>query len=141
MIMKREISKCKVDHSKSAASLRISISDISINADGSFEMHHTRHSLERTKKRGISERHLANLFGFGSCYEKQGLQYFVLSNKEVVSESLDIKINDTLVAVVKDDIILTSYYTNRISGHRHISKKSKQFSKRKSISDFKFGNN
>jgi hypothetical protein len=127
--MKRDVPKCMINHSSTQTGLCVNISDTSIDADGSFEMHHTHHSLARIKKRGIREEHLANLFGFGSCYEKQGLQYYVLSNKEVNCENLNIKLNDTLVAVVKDNIIITSYYTNKISGHRYINKKSKQYIK------------
>jgi|JI7StandDraft_1071085.scaffolds.fasta_scaffold299402_2 hypothetical protein len=127
--MRKANSKCTVCHSNTRTSLQINISDKAILKDGSFEMHHTWHSKERTKKRGISDKHLANLLGFGSCYEKQGLQYYVLSNKEIRSENLDLEINDSLVAVVKDDIILTTYYTSKLSGHKHISKKSKRLTK------------
>ena len=127
--MKSKTQKCTVNYSNTDSTLSVNISDTSINADGSFELHHTFHSLNRTKKRGISEKLLANLIGFGKCYQKQGLLYYVLSNKEVEFDSLDVEINDSLVAVVKDDVIITSYYTSKTSGHRHINKKGKQFHK------------
>ena len=110
--------------------LKITLSDPIINKTGSFELSHTYHSLERIKRRGISDKLLANLFLYGTCIEKQGLQYYILGKKEISQQNLNLVIPGAVVAVVKNEIILTSYLSKKsTSVYRHIDKKSKYFIK------------
>ena len=110
--------------------LKITLFDPIINKIGSFELNHTFHSLERIKRRGISDKLLANLFLYGTCIEKQGLQYYILGKKEISQQNLDFVIPGAVVAVVKNEIILTSYLSKKsTSVYRHIDKKSKYFIK------------
>ena len=113
-----------------STNLKITLSDPIINKIGSFELSHTYHSLERIKRRGISDKLLANLFLYGTCIEKQGLQYYILGKKEISQQNLDLVIPGAVVAVVKNEIILTSYLSKKsTSVYRHIDKKSKYFIK------------
>jgi hypothetical protein len=119
-----------VEEGAIGTNLKITLSDPIINKTGSFELSHTYHSLERIKRRGISDKLLANLFLYGTCIEKQGLQYYILGKKEISQQNLDLVIPGAVVAVVKNEIILTSYLSKkRTSVYRHIDKKSKYFIK------------
>ena len=126
--MKKTLSNINLDHFASKDGIQVSVSDSYIKANGSFEVIHTYHSFTRSKKRGINDGLLANILTFGTCYEKQGLQFYVLSNKEIKDNNLQIELNGSLVAILKDNILITTYYTRSKSGHRYIHKKDKEYS-------------
>lgn len=90
-----------------------------------FEFFHSNHSSLRSRTRGINNKYLSLVIAYGSQYQKQGLLYYVLGKKEITKYNLDISINDCLVVIIKSDILITTYFTKNISGHRYIKKKSK----------------
>lgn len=127
--MKKEIKPCILSYKYKQNKIVMRLKDNELDISGVFEVNHTYHSLKRSQKRGINEKMISNLLCYGSIYEKQGLQYFVLGDKEIKKEGLEISLNSSLVAVLKNDVILTTYYTNKISGYRHVQKKSKEYYK------------
>ena len=124
--MKKGPKPCILSYKFNDKVIQVGLRDNELGKYGDFEVSHTNHSLKRSIKRGITDKILSNLLSYGSCIQKQGLQYYILSKKEIKKEGLDIHLNNTVVAVVKDNIIITTYYTNKVSGHRHVQKKSKE---------------
>lgn len=108
---------------KNISNLNISLSHPDAEATQELHFTYTHHASYRSSKRNISPKLIAAVLAFGEVYQKQGYEYHILGKKELDIFGLSFQLDDTLVVVMKNDIIITAYYAN--NGFKHIKRKQK----------------
>lgn len=108
---------------KNTSNLSICLSHPDIETAQEFHFRYTHHASYRSTKRNISPKIIAAVLAFGEVYQKQGYEYHVLGKKELDRFGLTFHLVNTLVVVMKNDIIITTYYAN--NGFKHIKRKQK----------------
>jgi ABC-type xylose transport system substrate-binding protein len=115
--------KFKVDLNKEKSVLCVEVSDNKINKKGKFNLIHTFHSESRSEMRKIGDDLIIETIIYGNLITKQGYDFYILTRKMCKTYGLkDIK-NNSLVVVLKDDRIITCYFSK--NGPKHINKKQK----------------
>ncbi|MEY2922299.1 MAG: hypothetical protein RL108_921 [Bacteroidota bacterium] len=103
-------------------------------SDGQFleyELHHSIHSLQRSKQRGISNEQIAIVTEYGSCIYGQGLTYYILGKKDVPInlKKQASKFENTIVIIGANGDQIVTCYRNR-NPYQWIKHKPKELSRR-----------
>ncbi len=96
-----------------------------------YALHHSWHSMQRSKQRGISREQIAIVTEYGTCMYGQGLTYYVLGKKDVPNalKKQASKFENTIVIIgANGDQIVTCYRNN--NPFQWIKHKSKELSRR-----------
>lgn len=97
--------------------------------ENSYPFVHTNHSLIRSNQRGISNLAISLAIEYGRCFQRQGLDFFVLGTKSLpknIENNIKEKIENTVVILTPNNEIITCYKER--NAMRHISKKQKYLS-------------
>ena len=115
--------KFRINVNKEKSVLCVEVIDSKINRTGKFNLTHTYHSECRSDRRKIGDDIIINTIIYGNVITKQGYDFYVLTRKMCKTYGLnDIK-NNSVVVVLKDDRIITCYFSK--NGPKHINKKQK----------------
>lgn len=118
----------KIEAQSINESIIIKMSDSRVKREVEFEYHHSMHSQQRSKQRGIDKDKLSIALSYGNAYYKQGYIFYVLGEDQI-PEYLTAKkskyVNTIVVTDSESDRIITCYRCKE--PHRHIKKKSKGF--------------
>ena len=91
-----------------------------------FEFQHSEHSLSRALQRGLTETHLRLALKYGKVFRKQGMQFYVLGEKDLpdnVTKEVR-RFSNTIVLVSgQSNSIITCYRNN--DPYRFVKRKSK----------------
>ena len=120
----------KIEAQSVNESIIIKMSDSRVKKQVEFEYHHSLHSQQRSKQRGIDKDKLSIALSYGNAYYKQGYIFYVLGEDQI-PEYLTAKkskyVNTVVVTDSESDRIITCYRCKE--PHRHIKKKSKIYFK------------
>jgi hypothetical protein len=108
------------------SNFRMNILEVDSSKNQFFDFHLSYHAIERVTKRRIQPKLLAYVLSYGTIIQKQGFDYCILGQKEILEHKLDISIKEDIVAVLKNEIIITVYKSD--NGKKHIKKKQKRLS-------------
>jgi hypothetical protein len=108
---------------------------------GSYFLHHSSHSRMRMRQRGLSNLTISLALEYGDCLLKQGLEFYVLGNKDLppgLPAREAERVRNTVVVINPTGEILTCY--RRRGGLKYLRKKPKHncraFSDNRFSSDF-----
>lgn len=87
----------------------------------------TNHSIKRGRQRGVSQKMIEDTITFGNMIRKQGLRFFIMTEKCLSyfhEKQYNERVKNTVVVISADNTILTVYKSSRAL--KNIKKKSKQ---------------
>jgi len=108
------------------AHLNVNVVDEKLGIRASYLLKHTLHSLRRSKQRGISNLIIALVVECGKCFYKQGLQFYVMGEKNLpnwVSDSSQKNAKNTVVVLSEGDEIITCYRGTNVIKHLNTKQK------------------
>lgn len=106
--------------------LKMNVFDSENQQKQTFQFTYTHHARQRASRRSITPKQLSAVLAFGTCFQKQGYEYYVLGKNEMEKYHLDFHLDNTIVVVMHQDIIITTYYAE--NGFKHIKRKQKTLS-------------
>lgn len=108
-------------------SLSVRVFDETIGRTGIYNLRHTSHSQQRSTQRGISNLEIALAIEYGVQMLKQGLEFYVTTEKSLphsLHHNIRERLKNTVVILTPDGEIVTCYRaTNPL---KRITKKTKQ---------------
>jgi hypothetical protein len=96
-----------------------------------YALHHSWHSMQRSKQRGITREQIAIVTEYGTCIHGQGLTYYVLGKKDVpvALRKQASKFENTVVIIGSNGDQIVTCYRNS-NPFQWIKHKSKELSRR-----------